>query len=35
MPDYFVKRAAMAIVDAANEGLRQRVLRGEACDQAE
>jgi hypothetical protein len=35
MPDYFIKRAGKTIVDAANEGLRQRVLRGKACDQAE
>jgi hypothetical protein len=35
IPDYFIKRAGKTIIDAANEGLRQRVLRGKASDQAE
>ena len=30
IPDYFIKRAGKTIIDAANEGLRQRVLRGKA-----
>jgi polyketide cyclase/dehydrase/lipid transport protein len=28
IPDYFIKRAGKTIIDAANEGLRQRVLKG-------
>jgi hypothetical protein len=35
IPDYFIKRAGKTIIDAANEGLRQRVLGGKASDQAE
>jgi hypothetical protein len=35
IPDYFIKRAGKTIIDAANQGLRQRVLRGKASDQAE
>jgi Polyketide cyclase / dehydrase and lipid transport len=35
IPDYFIKRAGKTIIDAANEGLRQRVLRGKASDQPE
>jgi hypothetical protein len=35
IPDYFINRAGKTIVDAANEGLRQQVLRGAACNQAE
>jgi uncharacterized protein YndB with AHSA1/START domain len=35
IPDYFIKRAGKTIIDAANEGLRQRVLGGKASDQPE
>jgi hypothetical protein len=35
IPDYFIKRAGKTIIDAANEGLRNRVLRGKASDQDE
>src|ERR1700758_5096867 len=35
IPDYFIRRAGKTIIDAANEGLRQRVLRGKASDQVE
>jgi hypothetical protein len=35
IPDYFIKRAGKTIIDAANEGLRNRVLRGKASDQGE
>jgi hypothetical protein len=35
IPDYFIKWAGKRIIDAADEGLRQRVLRGKASDQAE
>ena len=35
IPDYFIKRAGKTIIDAANEGLRQRVLRDKASDQPE
>jgi uncharacterized protein YndB with AHSA1/START domain len=35
IPDYFIKRAGKTIIDAANEGLRQRVLRGKGSDLAE
>ena len=35
IPDYFIKRAGKTIIDAANEGLRRRVLRGKASDQDE
>lgn len=35
IPDYFIKRAGKTIIDAANEGLRQRVMRGKAPDQPE
>jgi hypothetical protein len=35
IPDYFIKRAGKTIIDAANEGLRQRVLRGKDSDQTE
>ena len=28
IPDYFIKRAGKTIIDAANEGLRRRVLKG-------
>jgi len=35
IPDYFIKRAGKTIIDAANEGLRQRVLKGKASDQYE
>jgi hypothetical protein len=32
---YFIKRAGKTIVDAANEGPRQRILRGKASDRAQ
>ena len=35
IPDYFIKRAGKTIIDAANEGLRQRVLRGKDSNQPE
>jgi enamine deaminase RidA (YjgF/YER057c/UK114 family) len=35
IPDYFIKRAGTTIIDAAKEGLRQRMLRGKASDQAQ
>jgi uncharacterized protein YndB with AHSA1/START domain len=35
IPDYFIKRAGKTIIDAANEGLRQRVLRGKTFDRPE
>ena len=35
IPDFFIKRAGKTVIDAANEGLRNRVLRGEASDQPE
>jgi hypothetical protein len=35
IPDYFIKWAGKTIIGAANAGLRQRVLRGKASDQAE
>jgi hypothetical protein len=35
IPDYFIKRAGKTIIDAATEGLRNRVLRGKASDQPE
>jgi uncharacterized protein YndB with AHSA1/START domain len=35
IPDYFIKRAGKTIIDAANEGLRKRVLRGKDSDRAE
>lgn len=35
IPDYFIKRAGKTIIDAANEGLRRRVLGGKASDQPE
>jgi uncharacterized protein YndB with AHSA1/START domain len=35
IPDYFIKRAGKTIIDAANEGLRQRVLGGKASDHPE
>jgi hypothetical protein len=35
IPDFFIKRAGKTVIDAANEGLRQRVLRGKASDQPE
>jgi Polyketide cyclase / dehydrase and lipid transport len=31
---YFIKRVGKAIIDAANEGLRQQIQRGKASDQA-
>jgi Polyketide cyclase / dehydrase and lipid transport len=35
IPDFFIKRAGKTVIDAANEGLRQRVLRGKASDHPE
>ena len=35
IPDYFIKRAGKTIIDAANEGLRRRVLKRKAPDQPE
>jgi hypothetical protein len=35
IPDYFIKRAGKTIIDAANEGLRRRVLKGNVSDQPE
>jgi len=35
IPDYFIKRAGKTIIDAANEGLRRRVLGGKPSDQDE
>ena len=30
IPDFFIKRASKSIIDAATDGLRERVLRGKA-----
>ena len=35
IPDFLIKRAGKAMIDAATEGLRNRVLRGKASDQPE
>ena len=35
IPDFFIKRAGKSVIDAAIEGLRQRVLRGNRSDQSE
>jgi hypothetical protein len=35
IPDFFIKRAGKTVIDAANEGLRQRVLRGKHSDHSE
>jgi Polyketide cyclase / dehydrase and lipid transport len=35
IPDFFIKRAGKSIIDAATEGLRNRVQRGKASDQSE
>ena len=35
IPDFFIKRAGRTLIDAANEELRNRVLRGKASDQPE
>jgi hypothetical protein len=35
IPDFFIKRAGKTVIDAANEGLRQRVLKGKSSDQGE
>ena len=35
IPNFFIKRAGKAIIDAATEGLRNRVLRGKASDPPE
>lgn len=34
-PDFLIKRAGKAVIDAATEGLRRRVLGGTASDQQE
>ena len=33
IPDFLIKRAGKILIDAATEGLRNRVLRGKASDQ--
>jgi Polyketide cyclase / dehydrase and lipid transport len=35
IPDFLIKKAGKSIIDAATEGLRDRVLRGKASDQPE
>ena len=35
IPDFFIKRAGKSIIDAATEGLRNRVQRGKASDQSD
>jgi uncharacterized protein YndB with AHSA1/START domain len=35
IPDFLIKRAGKVLIDAATEGLRNRVLRGKASDQPE
>jgi uncharacterized protein YndB with AHSA1/START domain len=35
IPDFLIKRAGKTIIDAATEGLRDRVLRGKPSDQPE
>ena len=35
IPDFFIKRAGKSVIDAANEGLRERALRGKRSDQSE
>jgi hypothetical protein len=35
IPDFLIRRAGKTIIDAATDGLRNRVLRGKASDQAE
>jgi hypothetical protein len=35
IPEFFIKRAGKTIIDAATEGLRNRVMRGKPSDQAE
>jgi Polyketide cyclase / dehydrase and lipid transport len=35
IPEFFIKRAGKSIIDAATEGLRNRVLRGKPSDQTE
>ncbi len=35
IPDFLIKRAGKTLIDAATEGLRNRVLRGKASDQPE
>ena len=35
IPDFFIKRAGKTIIDAATEGLRDRVLRGKSSNQHE
>jgi Polyketide cyclase / dehydrase and lipid transport len=35
IPDFFIKRAGKSIIDAATEGLRNRVQAGKASDQSD
>jgi hypothetical protein len=35
IPEFLIKKAGKSIIDAATEGLRDRVLRGNASDQSE
>jgi hypothetical protein len=35
IPDFFIKRAGKSIIDAATEGLRNRVLKGKPSTQPE
>jgi hypothetical protein len=35
IPEFLIKKAGKSIIDAATEGLRDRVLRGKASDQPE
>jgi hypothetical protein len=35
IPDFFIKRAGKTIIDAANDGLRNRVLKAKPCDPPE
>jgi polyketide cyclase/dehydrase/lipid transport protein len=35
IPDFFIKRAGKTVIDAANEGLRERALRDKRSDQSE
>jgi hypothetical protein len=35
IPDFFIRRAGKTVIDAANEGLRQRVLGDKSSDQSE
>ena len=35
IPDFFIKRAGKSIIDAATDGLRDRVLKGKPSDRSE